>query len=138
MACAALDAELRDMRPAPGDLFSFLRELAGLKGNGIPPGNDDLLSLLETWTGRDWSSFFQEYVEGSREIPVSALSSLRIAPPEDGALTSQNPESTTSTSQWILLGVAVALVLLVPFLLEPYTMRPRRPGFLEKKLREED
>ncbi|MBC7246367.1 MAG: hypothetical protein H5T73_01130 [Actinobacteria bacterium] len=32
----------------------------------------------------------------------------------------------------------MALVLLIPFLMEPYTMRPRKPGFLEKKLREED
>lgn len=138
MTCAALDAELRAGQPYPGNLFSFLQEAAGLKGGESPAGNEELRSLLETMTGRDWSVFFRQYVLGSAEVPLSSFSSLRIAPGEERPLTSQSPENQTSTSQWVLLGVAVALVLLVPFVLEPYTMRPRRPGFLEKKLRDED
>ncbi|MBC7246366.1 MAG: hypothetical protein H5T73_01125 [Actinobacteria bacterium] len=137
-ACAALDAELHALQPQELDLVSFLARLAEMGGEEGGLGNADIRSLLETLSGRDWSSFFRGHIEGTRVIPASAFSSLRVAAEETPSLPTRGSGESTSVPEWILLAVAVALVLLIPFLMEPYTMRPRKPGFLEKKLREED
>jgi len=137
-ACAALDAELQARQPAGLDLISFLASLANLRGEEGGPANADIRSLLEAVSGRDWSAFFRDHVEASREIPASSFSSLRIAGEEGPSLPARGEGGSTSAPEWILLAVAVFLVLLIPFVLEPYTMRPRKPGFLEKKLREEE
>ena len=138
VACAALDAELHSQQPQELDFISFLARLAELREGKGGLGNADIRSLLETLSGRDWSAFFRGYIEGTREIPASAFSSLRIAEEEGSSFPARGGGESTSVPEWRLLAIAVALVLLIPFLLEPYTMRPRKPGFLEKKLREDE
>jgi hypothetical protein len=118
------------------DLASFLRDLAGIKPGETPLTNADIRSILQNMTGRDWSSYFRDYIEGTQEIPASSFSSFNVAQPEETTSPIETPRGSTSTSGWILIAVAVIIVLLIPFVLEPYTMRPRKPGFLEKELEE--
>lgn len=135
-ACAAIDSELRAQQAFSGDLVSFLRDLRETGGKERRLGNGDIRSLLESKTGRAWSDFFDRYILGSREIPPSFFSAMKIAPAEPGSLLEQTPSEPVSISDWVLLVIAVVAVLLIPFVMEPYTMQPRKPGFLEKKLRE--
>ncbi len=133
-ACASFDSELRSIQPYSLDLPSLLRNLSEMSSIEDPISNDDILSTLVNLTGRDWSAFFRDYVEGVEEIPASSFSSLNIAEPGGSNLPINTPESNASASDWILLVVAVLVVFIIPFVLEPYTMRPRKPGFLEKEL----
>jgi hypothetical protein len=137
-ACASFDSELRSMQPYSLDLSTFLRNLFDLGSPEDPLSNADILAALTNLTGREWSAFFRDYVEGAEEIPASAFSSLNIAEPGGSAMPIESPETDASTSDWILLAVAVLVVFIIPFILEPYTMRPRKPGFLEKELAKDD
>lgn len=137
-ACAAVDAELRAGGEFAGDLVAFLRELGNLEGDERPLNNEDLRQLLEMRSGRSWSAFFADHIQGRLEMSPSLFSALKVAPGEPSFLPEEAPSRPASISDWVLLAVAVAVVLLIPFVLEPYTMRPRKPGFLEKKLRDED
>ncbi len=137
VACASFDSELRS-QPYALDLATFLRNLGEMEGSEVPLGNADILAALNNLTGRDWSAFFQDHIEGSAEIPASAFSSLNIVEPGGAGLPLETPEANTSTSDWIFLAMAVFVVLLIPFVLEPYTMRPRKPGFLERELAKDD
>ncbi len=136
--CAAVDAELRARGEVAGDLAAFLRDVESLSREGRSLGNEDLRRLLEARSGRPWSSFFADHVEGRLEMPPSLFSALKVAPAEPGFRPEEAPSRPSSVSDWVFLAVAVAAVFIIPFVLEPYTMRPRKPGFLEKKLREED
>ena len=136
--CAAIDSELRSMQPYSLDLAGFLRSLYEIGGPEGPLSNADIISALGGMTGRDWSAFFRDYIEGSQEIPASAFSSLNILEPGGSALPVEEPETDTSISDWVLLGIAVLVVFIIPFILEPYTMRPRKPGFLERELSKDD
>ncbi len=137
-ACAAIDSELRLTQPNPSDLSSLLRDLYISGSADDPVSNEDIRLVLQTKTGRDWSAFFRDYIEGTGSIPPSSFSSLNIVDSQDSSLPVENEEVSTSTSGWILLIIAVVLVFIIPFVLEPYTMKPRKPGFLKKKLDEED
>jgi len=137
-ACASIDSELRSMQPAGTDLPFFLRSLSEMSGGEDPLSNDDILSALVDLTGRDWSAFFRDYIESSREIPASSFSSLNVVEPGASNVTSSPPDVEASTSDWIILVVAVLVVFIIPFVLEPYTMRPRKPGFLERELAKDD
>lgn len=137
-ACASIDSELRSLQPSSLDLATFLRNLYVVGGPGSPLSNADILTALAGVTGREWSAFFRDYIEGTEEIPASAFSSLNILEPGGSSLPVAEPETDTSASDWILLGVAMLVVFIIPFILEPYTMRPRKPGFLEKKLAEDE
>ncbi|MDY6796121.1 MAG: hypothetical protein SWK76_12730 [Actinomycetota bacterium] len=132
VACATLDSEMQSLQTFGEDFASFLRDLAQLDNGGSPLSNSDLQSLLQRITARDFSSFFRDYIEGLEEIPVSAFSSLNIAEPDEVEPEAEEPQGSTSTTGWILLGVALCAVFIIPFILEPYTMRPRKPGWLEK------
>jgi hypothetical protein len=114
----------------------LLGELANRNGSGTRLENGAIRSALETITGRSWASFFDDYVQGDREIPASSFSSLNVARPEETSPPGESPH--TSTAGWIALGAAVLVIFLIPFILEPYTMRPRKPGFLEKELEKVD
>lgn len=133
-ACASIDAVLRSLQPYAIDILSFLRDLRELSKPGKPLGNEEIRAALENLTGRDWSLFFRQHVTGATLIPASSFSSLNIAGAGSQAPEQQPPEGNTSVPGWILLAVAVVLVFLIPFVLEPYTMRPRKPGFLEREL----
>jgi hypothetical protein len=137
-ACASFDAGLRTLQPYAVDLPTLLRNLKDMASPGKPLDNEGIRSALESLTGRDWSVFFREHVSGVSLIPASSFSSLKIAGPGNRANEQQTPEGSTSTSGWILLAAAVVLVFLIPFVLEPYTMRPRKPGFLERELSKDD
>jgi hypothetical protein len=131
-ACAALDSELKSLEPFGGDLSAYLRNLAGLKDKEDPLDNDTLRSALEGMTGRSWSAFFNDFIQGTGEIPASSFSSLNVARPEENTPPVESPK--TSTAGWITLAVTIFIVFLIPFIMEPYTMRPRKPGFLEREL----
>lgn len=133
-ACAAVDAGLRARGEFAGDLVAWLRDLGDLSSEGRTLTNEDLRRLLETRSATSWSSFFADYVQGRQEIPPSLISALRVAPETPGLQPEEPPSKPASVSDWVLLAIAVAVVLAIPFVLEPYTMRPRKPGFLEKKL----
>jgi hypothetical protein len=137
-ACAAFDSELRLVQPYTSDLAGMLRDLYLAGSADDPVSNEDVRLVLQTKTGRDWSSFFRDYIEGAEAIPASSFSSLKVVEAQDSSLPLENEEVSTSTSGWILLIIAVVLVFIIPFVLEPYTMKPRKPGFLKKKLGEED
>lgn len=137
-ACAALDSALHDAQPFSGDLAAFLRNLISIEGNSISVGNEAIQSTLESLTGRDWSGFFDDYINGTKEIPASSFSSLNVAQPKEEPADSRVPNASTSVAGWIILGIALGLVFIIPFVLEPYTMRPRKPGFLQKKLGDDE
>ncbi len=137
-ACASLDSELRSQQPYTLDLATFLGNLTEIASAGEPLSNADALAALTNLTGRDWTAFFRDYIEGTEEIPASAFSSLNIVEPGSSGITPETPEVEASSSDWILLAVAMLVVFLIPFILEPYTMRPRKPGFLERELAKDD
>ncbi len=137
-ACASFDSELRSMEPYTMDLATFVRNLYELGESEEPLRNDDISAALTSLTGRDWSSFFRDYIEGDLEIPASSFSSLNIAEPGSSSLPLEDLDTEASTSDWILIIVAALVVFLIPFVLEPYTMRPRKPGFLEKEMAKDD
>lgn len=138
VACAALDAELRARGEFAGDLVSFLSDLADVGESGEPLNNERLNHLLDTRSGIAWRAFFADFIRGRLVMPPSLFSTLKVATAEPGFLSEEPPSKPSSVSDWILLALAVAVVLLIPFVLEPYTMRPRKPGFLDKKLRDFD
>ena len=136
-ASAVIDSELQEQQIANRDLASFLSDLASL-GPDAPLNNDDIQEYLEGLTGTDWDPFFRDYIKGVEEIPASSFSSLIIVTPEESTQgTAETPEGETSTSGWILLGLAVAVVFLIPFILEPYTLSPRKPEFREKMMKDD-
>lgn len=137
-AGASFDSELRSVQPYSLDLATFLRNLFEMGSAGAPLSNADILAALTGLTGRDWSAFFRDYIEGTEEIPASAFSLLNISEPGGSNMPLESPETDASTSDWILLAVAVLVVFIIPFILEPYTMRPRKPGFLEKELAKDE
>ncbi len=137
-ACASFDSELRSMQPYALDLPAFLRNLSEMSSAEDPLSNDDVLAILVNLTGRDWSAFFRDYIKGGKEIPASSFSSLNIAESGGSNTPADMPDTEASTSDWIFLVIAVLVVLAIPFVLEPYTMRPRKPGFLEKELAKDD
>jgi hypothetical protein len=137
-ACAAIDSELRLTQPYTSDLTGLLRDLYITGSADDAVGNEEIRLVLQTKTGRDWSAFFRDYIEGLQPVPASSFSSLKVVEPQDSSLPEQNEEVSTSTSGWILLIIAVVLVFIIPFVLEPYTMKPRKPGFLKRKMEEED
>ncbi len=137
-ACAAFDAALRSLQPYAVDLPALLRNLKDISSATGALDNERIRAALDSLTGRDWSSFFREHVTGAALIPASSFSSLNITGPGKPASEQQSPEGNTSVSGWVLLAVAIVLVFLIPFLLEPYTMRPRKPGFLERELSKEE
>ncbi len=136
-ACATLDSELHSVQSFNGDLAAFLRALIGIENNSSSVQNDAIESALESMTGRDWSNFFSSYINGRQEIPASSFSSLNVAQGEQSTSSSETPTASTSVMGWILLGIVLGVVFLIPFVFEPYTMRPRKPGFLKKKLGDE-
>jgi hypothetical protein len=137
-ASAALDSDLKSLQPYALDLATVLQNLAELSNAGNPLDNDDILSTLEIMTDRSWSGFFGDYISGSAEIPPSSFSSLNITQPDEAAPPLEELETSTSVTGWIILAIAIIVVFAIPFILEPYTMRPRKPGFLEKKLQEDE
>ncbi len=137
-ACASIDSELRSQQPYALDLTTFLGNLAEIAGGGDSLNNSDILAALTNLTGRDWTAFFRDYIEGTEEISASAFSSLNILEPGSSGIAPETPEEEASTSDGILLAVAILVVFLIPFILEPYTMRPRKPGFLERELAKDD
>lgn len=137
-ACASIDSELRIMQPYSMDLAAFLRSLFEISSLDKPLSNADIVSALTNLTARDWSSFSRDFIAGTNEIPASSFSSLNITEPGQSNLPIEAPDSEASTSDWILLTIAVLVVFAIPFILEPYTMRPRKPGFLEKALSEDE
>ena len=139
VACAALDAALRSRgQPYALDLPALLRNLREMGNASGPLTNERIRSALESLTGSEWSSFFREYITGSAPIPASAFSSLIVTGPSSPPNGQAAPEGNTSASGWVLLAAAIILVFLIPFLLEPYTMRPRKPGFLERELSKDE
>lgn len=136
-ACATIDSELGLIQPYQSDLSGLLRDLHGVVTIDDPIDNEEIREVLQIKTGRDWSAFFRDYIEGVQQIPASSFSSLNIVESQNTSLPAETPEVTTSTSGWILLVVAIVLVFIIPFVLEPYTMKPRKPGFLQKKLEED-
>jgi hypothetical protein len=137
-ACASFDSELRSMQPYSMDLPSFLRNLSDISSADDPVTNEEVLNALTDQTGRDWSAFFRDYIEGSGEIPASSFSSLNIAELGGSNVPLNEPETTTTSSDWVIILVAVLIVFIIPFILEPYTMRPRKPGFLERELAKDE
>jgi len=135
-ACAAIDSKLQERPIDDGDLTSFLGDLASLHLTD-PLSNDDIQARLEGLTGTSWEAFFQNNIEGAEEIPASSFSSLMTVTPETSPQEAETPEGSTSTSGWILLALAVAAVFLIPFILEPYTLSPRKPSFREKMMKDD-
>ncbi|OFW58523.1 MAG: hypothetical protein A2Y75_02950 [Candidatus Solincola sediminis] len=133
-ACAALDSEIHGSRSFNGDLSAFLRAFLDIESDSLAVSNENIRSTLEGMTGRDWSGFFDNYISGHQEIPASSFSSLNVARVQEESPSSQEPETSTSVFTWIILAIALGVVFLIPFILEPYTMNPRKPGFLRKKL----
>lgn len=133
-ASAALDSELHGGPSFAGGLAAFLRALMGIEADSLSVSNESIRSTLESMTGRDWSNFFDNYINGHQEIPASSFSSLNVAQVQPETPTNQGTKSSTSVMAWIILAVALGVVFLIPFVLEPYTMHPRKPGFLRKKL----
>ncbi|MBN2025605.1 MAG: hypothetical protein JW854_02415 [Actinobacteria bacterium] len=137
-ACASFDSELRSMQPYSMDLPSLLRSLSEVSSIDDPLSNEEVQSALTDQTGREWSAFFRDYITGDGEIPASAFSSLNIAEPGASNLPISEPETDTTSSDWVIIIVAVLVVFAIPFILEPYTMRPRKPGFLERELAKDE
>lgn len=138
-ACAALDSYLYTQMPDERDLASVLRDIAVVGEDEGPLTNEELQAFLVNLTGRDWEFFFRDYIEGRVEIPVSSFSALNVAPSDPTSeLPIEGDRPPPSTSDWIVLVLAVGAVFIIPFILEPYTMRPRKPGFLERLLKKED
>jgi hypothetical protein len=135
-ASAVIDSELQEQQIANRDLASFLSDLASLDPDE-PLTNDDIQEYLGVLTGMDWDPFFRDYIAGVEEIPASSFSSLIIVTPETSQQSAETPQGETSTSGWILLGLAVAAVFLIPFILEPYTLSPRKPRFREKMMKDD-
>ncbi|MEW6555211.1 MAG: hypothetical protein AB1384_13110 [Actinomycetota bacterium] len=137
-ASASIDSDLRSQQPYALDLTTFLGNLAGIADAEGPLDNAGILAALTELTGRDWTAFFRDYIEGSLEIPASAFSSLNVVEPGGSSVAPEPPDVEASSSDWIILAIAVLVVLIIPFVLEPYTMRPRKPGFLERQLSKDD
>lgn len=137
VACAAIDAELQDSGPGGMDVLRFLDLLSSGAGKGkeSPITSRDIEELLTSQTGKNWKPFFEDHIYGTDVIPASSFSSLRVAPRVEGLA---HPVRTGSPGlgKWTALVLAVLVVFALPFFLEPYTLRPRKEGFLERVLRE--
>ncbi len=137
-ACAFIDSELRAVQPPSLDLAAFLRSLFEISQPDRRLSNADITSALTTLTARDWAAFARDFVEGTAEMPPSFFSSLNITEPGRSSIPLEEPDTETSTSAWVFMVIAVLVVFAIPFILEPYALRPRKPGFLERELSKHD
>jgi hypothetical protein len=97
----------------------------------LPPGdltNQRLQEELKAFSGSDFGAFFNDYVTGDKVIPASSFSQLKLnTGTEANANAGQSdiPPAPGFGRKWILILIAIGLVFALPFLLEPYTLRPR-------------
>lgn len=138
VACAAMDAEIQGSGPGSMDILRLLGMVSNLKmekGEERPITTRDIQEILASMTGKNWKPFFDNFILGNDVIPASSFSSLKVAPRGEGLV---QPIRTGSPGlgKWATLVLAVLLVLALPFFLEPYALRPRKEGFLEKILKD--
>jgi hypothetical protein len=133
VAAASIDAALRERGLSLDG--SLARLLQGAPEEGLDGGR--LRSELEAYSGRSFSTFFEEHIDGSAAIPASAFSRLKLEEGGDGGSTEPPLPSFGEGRKWIYMVVTAVVVFSMPFLLEPYTLRPRR-GSVETDAGEEE
>ncbi len=120
-AAATLDARL-SQRGLSLDAF-IDRLLGGAAEDSLD--SERLLRELGSFSGEDYGLFFRDHIFGTSALPASGFSALKVKSEEDAPAEPPLP-SFTEGHKWIYMVITAAVVFSVPFLLEPYTLRPRR------------
>lgn len=127
VAVASIDASLA----AGGKRLSDL--VAELFANSVAfVSNQDLKDISRAISGADLNSFFDDHITGTAVIPASAFSQLKLEGNASSGPSGSSPGAGTGIapapafgSGWILMLAAALLVFAVPFLMEPFALRPR-------------
>ncbi len=138
VVCAAIDAELQGSVPTGMDvlrLAGIISDMTAKREGAKPFSTQEIQEALTKVTGKNWKPFFDKYILGKAVLPASSFSSLKVAP-HDERLVQPVRTGAPGLGKWATLIFAVLLVFSLPFFLEPYALRPRKEGFLEKALRE--
>lgn len=69
-----MDIELRNQGHALSELLKFMYEEYGLSGKKYT--TDDVKQALETITGNDWEAFFDDYIRGTKPLPIGRVEFL--------------------------------------------------------------
>lgn len=126
IAVTSIDIELAEKDKS---LDGFIAHLLQLPSAELT--NQRILDELWAYAGVDSSAFFNDYVTGTATIPASAFSQLKLDGNTEGGGNSGETAGTAIEpapafgNGWILMAGAIILVFAIPFLLEPYTLRPR-------------
>jgi len=132
VAAATLDARLAERGLS---LDGFIAQLLEAGREGHVDG-ESLLEGLRAYAREDFSAFFRDHVEGTAKIPASDFSRMRVEGEVDSNPAPALP-SFKEGHKWVYIVITAAVVFAVPFLLEPYTLRPRR-GSVEVREEGED
>ncbi len=127
IAVTSIDARLAEKGKT---LDEFITGLLQKKPEGGIT-NQYLQDELKAYSGEDFSAFFKDYITGDKVIPASSFSQLKLNQgSSEGANASNAGQNDIKPapgfgSKWIMIIIAILIVFALPFLLEPYTLRPR-------------
>ncbi len=124
IALASLDSLVSEQGKSVDDLFRALSRRQDEEG-GAEITNHTVEEILQELTGVDYSWFFKQHIQGKRDIPASCFSRLKIASEPQGGKEETSPEPPKSHFNLVIFILALLLVFALPFLLEPYALRPR-------------
>lgn len=137
IAVASLDALLRERGSGLEPLLPTLLERQDeMEGRAL--GNEDLADALKALSGSDFHWFLEDHVANTAPIPLSYFSQLKLAASQDSANPGASLPSSKTNASWIVLAIALIVVFAIPFLLEPYALRPRKPGIIVSSAEEDE
>lgn len=125
IAVTAIDVKLA---AAGKSLDGFITGLlADPPSGGTAITNQYLQEQLEAYSGVSFDSFFENYITGAETIPASSFSELKLDRESAAESGTEIPDVPAPGfgNRWILIVVAIGIVFALPFVLEPYTLKPR-------------
>ncbi len=124
IALASLDSLISERGKGVDDLFRYLTQRQE-EEIGATITNRAVEEALEEIAGVDYRWFFDQYIQGKNNIPPSYFSQLRITGETGEEEAKASPGPPKSRFNLVIFILALLLVFALPFLLEPYALRPR-------------
>ncbi len=122
IAVTSIDVKLAEAGKSLDDLIAGLLE--------SPPSDDItnqyLQDQLKAYSGVSFDAFFKDYITGTETIPASSFSELKLGQ-NTVEVEVENPVAPAPGfgSGWLMIVVAIGIVFALPFVLEPWSLKPR-------------
>ncbi|MHB8781043.1 MAG: hypothetical protein ACYC55_06635 [Candidatus Geothermincolia bacterium] len=124
IALAAIEQRLRELsddRISLADMWKGLGEREGaLDATAVR-------ATLESLTGTSWQETLANWTESGDVINASTFSTLKSAPEAPAGTAGKVEDSGAPRGYaWLFIALGALLILAIPILLEPYTVKPRK------------